>query len=188
MANLTLEQFLDMTVAEQKAYLANQGVDRLAKVGDALRGVAEDRKALLTQESRKAFQDELRSSIKFPTLAQDVCQAARDRGAMSINVIYDLTTGVGTPSAIYASAAKRASSGTRKASAPSTGPQKDLKATYAHATEAEKAEDQAKAKKLQEQATAAGKGDQSSNIWYNLKLAYFNRHPEFQTFKGGAAS
>lgn len=128
---LTAEQLGQLSPAELLAYVA-----AIQASAQAAQGLVAAAKQKQTAEARQSLQDSIRASLSFPTLGADTLAAVKAAGASGFVVVYDLATGIGTPSATYPTAGVAKAKVAKPATgAVSTGPviraePRELKAMY----------------------------------------------------------
>ena len=177
---ITAEQLTAMSREDLKALIMGLGGEQLKAISEDMETVLVERRNRKTVEGRQVLSDTIRAKLVCPVLDKATLDALKEAGAVGFTVIYDLTSGVGTPSAIYPAGkgGKAKTSGAKAvAQANGTGVKRDLKGDYDRLASAEeKAKDKAQAQKQAEASRARGTtADQTANIWSGKTGLYHKR-------------
>ncbi len=174
---VTAEQLTAMSREDLKALIMGLGGEQLKAISDTMDESLSERRNKKTVEGRQALQDKIRSTITYPVLDKATIDALAEAGAVGYTVIYDLTSGAGTPSPTYSAGKGTKARGTGHAVSAPVGPKRDLKGDWERlASENEKKEDMATAQKMAEASRARGTtADQTANIWSGKNGLYHKR-------------
>ena len=107
---LTAEQIMAMN-AEQVLSYSKELAEQTRAIAEASKLIAARVAAAKEAQgiaAREALQAELRDTLKFPKLTAETVAAIKGSGGERLVIVYDLETGIGTPSVIYPAAGKRA--------------------------------------------------------------------------------